>query len=296
MMSEFYTEIIITPRDLARLELFTSEILDFTREAVELSENSVIIRTERDSSFIESLLGNLRECGEFDFTRETKANCDWIAKYKASIRPLKCARFYIYPPWDSRDSRESESRESCESDSRESNRESNREIPIVLEPSLAFGTGHHASSFMCIEALDSLDFKNRVKNSEMLDIGCGSGILALCAAKMGAVVDLCDIDDLAICESRKNFAANNAQIRGIFHGSIEALPPRNYDIITANLTADILCEIHTNLISRLKREGFAILSGILDSHKNAVIQTFGALKLLESRQKDEWICLILQKI
>lgn len=76
-------------------------------------------------------------------------------------------------------------------------------IDIILEPSLAFGSGHHSSTYMCIKAIESCNIN---KTTTMLDVGCGSGILSICANKLGAKVSLCDIDELAIEQSIKHFS------------------------------------------------------------------------------------------
>lgn len=175
-------------------------------------------------------------------------------------------------------------------------------INIILEPSFAFGTGHHASTFMCIQAIESLGENGDLKNKTLLDFGCGSGILALCANKLGAKVDLCDIDELAIDESKKNFCRNNATISHIWQGEIHRESKGNtqdlrakYDIITANIIASVLIEQKENIAFALKSGGIAILSGILDIYKNEVLARFSDFEVLNIAQKDEWICIMLQK-
>ncbi|MGX2983391.1 50S ribosomal protein L11 methyltransferase [Helicobacter sp. 23-1045] len=175
-------------------------------------------------------------------------------------------------------------------------------INIILEPSLAFGTGHHSSTFMCIQAIESLGENGDLKNKMLLDFGCGSGILALCAYKLGAKVDLCDIDELAIAESKKNFRNNNATISHIWQGEIHreskgdiAQKSAKYDIITANIIASVLVEQKENIASALKYGGIAILSGILDIYKDEVLARFGDFEVLNIAQKDEWICIMLRK-
>ncbi len=174
-------------------------------------------------------------------------------------------------------------------------------INILLEPSLAFGTGHHSSTFMCIEAIQALDSHDSLKNKKLLDFGCGSGILALCANKLGAVVDLCDIDESAIVESKKNFNNNNATISHIWQGGIadrfakKGAKSGIYDIIVANIIASVLIEQKDNIDSSLKCGGIAVLSGILDIYKDEVLARFSDFVPLAIRRKDEWICAILQK-
>ncbi len=366
-------------------DIYISEIMDFSGEAVEIADSKIIIRTSKDRQFIDALLAhiealsaNLREIWQKPIkttnTIEKKQNRDWIAEYKRGIKPLRCGRFYIYPPWEKplgnsplelhsadfgifgasqtpslasrpkfAENYESQTENPSVVDSThcvESSKNQNAQsanpcksfcyfwlipkvesplplnhnllnnapksklqntINILLEPSLAFGTGHHSSTFMCIEAIQALDSQGVLKNKKLLDFGCGSGILALCAHKLGAVVDLCDIDESAIVESKKNFNNNNATISHIWQGGIAEKIAKNsaksgiYDIIVANIIASVLIEQKDNIDSSLKCGGIAVLSGILDIYKDEVLARFAGFTPLAIRQKDEWICAILQK-
>lgn len=290
--SDSFTEICLTLNTQEYSEIFISEIMDYTCEAVEIVSDSVIIRTNKNKDFIDSFISQMQDFCQFlsrinyknitfSHTITKKHNKNWIDIYRRSIKPIKCGRFYIYPPWESVDSK---SIDSNKSDS----------INIILEPSLAFGTGHHATTFMCIEALEKLNAKDFLNNKNLLDFGCGSGILALCANKMGAKVDLCDIDELAINQSKKNFNNNNAKISHIWQGSIDK-NPKKYDIIIANIVASVLIEQKHNFNIALNNSGILILSGILDIYKDEVLSCFADFKVLETKQNDEWICIILQK-
>ena len=366
--NDFYYEVCIALDFSEFGEIFTSEIMDFSGEAVEIADNQIIIRTSKDKDFIDALLAHLENFSVnlahisgkiINFTHgiEKKQNKDWIAEYKSEIKPIRCGRFYIYPPWcDSANLACSECNSSLDkhfddfenspslaegdkggglkakniSSAKFSNNESThpltpsaREgkqnnakqysrtnckqddtklINIILEPSFAFGTGHHASTFICIQAIESLGENGGLKNKTLLDFGCGSGILALCANKLGAKVDLCDIDELAIDESKKNFCRNNATISHIWQGEIHRESKGNtqdlrakYDIITANIIASVLIEQKENIAFALKSGGIAILSGILDIYKNEVLARFSDFEVLNIAQKDEWICIMLQK-
>ena len=366
--NDFYYEVCIALDFSEFGEIFTSEIMDFSGEAVEIADNQIIIRTSKDKDFIDALLAHLENFSanlahisgkiiNFTHSIEKKQNKDWIAEYKSGIKPIRCGRFYIYPPWcDSANLACSECNSSLDkhfddfenspslaegdkggglkakniSSAKFSNNESTHPltpsamegeqnnaneyprtnckqddtklINIILEPSFAFGTGHHASTFMCIQAIESLGENGDLKNKTLLDFGCGSGILALCANKLGAKVDLCDIDELAIDESKKNFCRNNATISHIWQGEIHRESKGNtqdlrakYDIITANIIASVLIEQKENIAFALKSGGIAILSGILDIYKNEVLARFSDFEVLNIAQKDEWICIMLQK-
>ena len=383
-----YFEVCIALDSAEFSEIFTSEIMDFCGEAVEIEGNKIIVRTSKDKDFINALLAHLSDLStnlkaiwqknvSFTHSIEKKQNVDWIEEYKSGIQPIWCGRFYIYPPWcegnlsltrpsrefekfsldepsvlsrsnfsaqptnfaqDTRIANNLKDAESHTAHNSQSNNRSNggvalrcfdterakiglgrplsevsyqnnaneyprtnctqddaKLINITLEPSLAFGTGHHSSTFMCIEAIESLCENGNLKNKTLLDFGCGSGILALCANKLGAKVDLCDIDELAIAESKKNFRNNNATISRIWQGTIKRESNPKYDIITANIIASVLIEQKENIALALKCGGIAILSGILDIYKDEVLARFSDFEVLNIAQKDEWICIMLRK-
>lgn len=286
-MNEFYFEICITPSHFH--EVFASEIIDFSNEAIEQRDSSIIIRTTKEHnsliSFLQNLSLNLSKINNIDVSFShsiaKKENKDWIAEYQSSITPLSCGRFYIYPPWEKPYNLKVESKIA------ESSLDS--KINIILEPSLAFGSGHHASTYMCLEALEECGITH---SSTLLDIGCGSGILALCANKLGAKVSLCDIDELAISEAKKNFAINNARFKDIWLGSIKG--DKKYDIVVANIIASTIIELRDEILCSVNEGGTIILSGILDIYKDSVLEAFNNNKILDIKSKDEWICLILQ--
>ncbi|WP_181881805.1 50S ribosomal protein L11 methyltransferase [Helicobacter sp. MIT 14-3879] len=294
----FYFEVCITPNYFS--DIFASEIIDFTKEAIEQINNNssttIIIRADISLSKINLLLNRLQDLSNklsvinnidvnFTHTIIKKQNKDWVDEYKNSITPIQCCRFYIRPPWG--DILES-------TNISFKNNKTDNIIEIILEPSLAFGSGHHSSTSMCIEALESCKYS---ENTTLLDVGCGSGILALCANKLGASVYLCDIDELAVNEAKKNFLNNNAIISAIWHGSINtnANNKDKYDIVTANIIASVLIEHSLELIASLKDNGILILSGILDIYEDSVLECFRELKLIDRKYDKEWICLKLQK-
>lgn len=189
-------------------------------------------------------------------------------------------------------------------------------LDIVIDPALAFGSGHHSSTFMCLELLSNLfDSKYKITSKDiskelniksgveskldfskanMLDVGCGSGILSIAGAKLGAKIYACDTDELAIAESAKNAKLNGVEFKQLWRGSIDNMPknaPKKYDIITANIIAFVINMLHNDFKSLLKKDGVLILSGILDKYKFDIIDTFCDFKPLCMLQRDEWIAL-----
>ncbi|TLD81632.1 50S ribosomal protein L11 methyltransferase [Helicobacter sp. MIT 05-5293] len=200
-----------------------------------------------------------------------KHNHDWLQIYQDSIKPIECPPFYICPSWAS----------SSPSHLQQ----------IIIDPALAFGSGHHASTLMCLEFLSAINLKNK----NVLDVGCGSGILSIAASKLGAKVFACDTDELAIQETQKNAHNNHISLESLWLGSIQESPdtPSHYDVIVANIVAFVVKLLHNDFKAKLKKNGILILSGILDEYKSDIIATFNDFTLSEIHQKDEWIALKL---
>ena len=271
-MKKYYSEITVVT-DARFVELLGDFIVSLTDEAVEIGEDRIIIRTEKET---DELIGKIEDMAEIPgnsiplkIESKLKENIDWIQSYKDSVQPIEAGRFYIRPEWHPP--------------------AANR-IDIVINPALAFGSGHHATTYSCLEAIGSY-----VKDGDrVLDVGCGSGILALSARKIGADVDMCDTDPLALRSARENFRLNNESFSEIWEGSAER-SNRRYDLVVANIIADVLRAIASQLKEKVAPNGILILSGILDRKESMVADAFSEFALLERKQRDEWITLILSK-
>ncbi len=201
-------------------------------------------------------------------------NKDWIEEYKQSVQPVVCGRFYIRPSWHAAKTQYEN---------------------LIIDPSLSFGSGHHATTAMCLTLLDTMDLQGKA----MLDVGCGSGILSLAAAKLGAMVYACDTDMHACNQSIQNFATNKLTYKQIWQGSMQSIDmlavPKLYDCICANIVSSVLLLLKKDLIMRLKQGGVLLLSGILQEHESKILDSFQTLKLVEKKQIDEWLCFKFRK-
>ncbi len=169
------------------------------------------------------------------------------------------------------------------------------DIVIHLDPGMAFGTGLHPTTQMCLEALE-----RRVRPGDrVLDIGTGSGILAICAARLGAgqVVGV-DNDPVAVRTARENIHLNQVQDSvTILAGSLSEVGGQ-YDIIVVNILAKVIVELlDAGLTSRLSPGGYVIATGIIADQAEAVGMTMEKQKLplIERQQKDDWACLIAHR-
>ena len=203
---------------------------------------------------------------------------DWGENWKRFFKPVQVtSRFWVKPPW---------SRVRLE----------RGQIPIDITPGMAFGTGTHATTILCIQALEE-----RLKRGRsVLDVGTGSGILSIIAAKLGAEeVWGIDIDGVAVENARENVEKNHvSEIVKIRKGSIGSLR-REFDVIAANIDLKSLGRMRKPLVSRLKNQGFLILSGILEEEKERIRRHYletGLLRWIKTAEKGEWVCLTFKKI
>ena len=162
-------------------------------------------------------------------------------------------------------------------------------VNIRLDPGLAFGTGAHPSTALCLEWLDSADLREQT----LLDYGCGSGILAIAAAKLGAQrVWAVDIDPQALMASDDNAAENEVEDRIELADPAELPAALTVDILIANILAGVLIRLAPELARRVKPGGRLALAGILEAHADAVQAVFNRDFIFGPRQqREDWVLL-----
>ncbi len=197
---------------------------------------------------------------------------DWLEAWKAEFTPIRIGRFLIRPTW--------------------SRPESSDAIELVLDPGMAFGTGLHPTTRQCLEAVSTLALEGR----SVLDIGTGSGILAIAAAKRGASpVVAVDTDPLAVEAAREN-ALRNGMAIPIGQGSAAEVPGR-FDVVLANLVSPVLQRIAPHLAARLASRGTLVVAGVSAPAERETREAFAQLRLgvLDRTQRDDWVALALRR-
>jgi ribosomal protein L11 methyltransferase len=165
---------------------------------------------------------------------------------------------------------------------------------IVINPKMAFGTGHHATTYMVIEHMKDLDFKNK----QVLDYGCGTGILAILAAKLGANhIEAVDIELASYENTLENATINNISCINCIHGVLEDVKEEPFDIILANINRNVILDSLSSLYKRLVKNGRLIVSGFIEQDTEILLE---ASKLegfthLKTKNKDNWISMIFTK-
>lgn len=161
---------------------------------------------------------------------------------------------------------------------------------IVINPKMAFGTGHHATTHMMVAAMKDIDHKNKL----VYDFGCGTGILAILASKLGATdIDAVDIEHESYVNTIENSQINGVENINPFCGEMADVPTKTYDVILANINRNILIRYATELKSRTAERGTLLLSGILDEDGDQVIEAFTSAGYTygNTLKKDGWLCL-----
>ena len=172
----------------------------------------------------------------------------------------------------------------------------NRKIVIELDPGMAFGTGHHPTTRMCLEMLETL-----VKPCHtVLDLGCGSGILSIASAKMGSekVIGI-DNDETAIKVARENIKINGiGDSVSISNGSVpnKNIDKYSNDIVVANISSKVILDLSKEITEYLKPKGYLLISGFLDINESEIIDVFKKLNLnmVSKLGTADWVALCLR--
>ncbi|MGA9771063.1 MAG: 50S ribosomal protein L11 methyltransferase [Blastocatellia bacterium] len=202
---------------------------------------------------------------------------DWMQKWKEGFEPVEIGeRLLIAPSW-------------------KLPRESRGRRVIQIDPGMAFGTGTHETTRMCLEAIEK-----RWRGGRLLDVGTGTGILAIAAAQLApqSLITAIDIDPQAVMVARENIEINGVT------GSIEIIEGqpgeyagRHFDVVVANLTAEVIISLIDDLTGCLASTGVMILSGILTTFREDVERAIieSGMTVIEQCEAGEWSALVAQK-
>lgn len=205
---------------------------------------------------------------------------DWVDAWKQFFTPVCCgSRFVVLPPWLA-DSPEFAER-----------------TPIIIEPKSAFGTGHHATTALCLRVIsDLLDEDRLAAGQRFLDLGTGSGVLGIGCCKYGLRGEGLDIDPLAVDNALENRELNRIAPEAftIGAGSIEAVKGRTFDLVLANILARPLTEMAPDIVAARAADGALVLSGLLVIQADGVEAAYRACGLPEARRiiDGEWCALV----
>lgn len=199
------------------------------------------------------------------------ADEDWAARSQASLHAVRVGGLVVAPPWDVQHAAEVRQ--------------------IVIQPSMGFGTGHHATTRLCLSALQAVPLPGR----RVLDVGTGSGVLAIAASLMGAV-DVVGIDDDpdAIQAADENLDLNPGATVRLTIAELRAFDDGAFDVVIANLTGGLLMAAADRLVDLTRPDGTLILSGLMASEAEDVLARFGHCTVVSRSEEDEWVCVTLE--
>jgi ribosomal protein L11 methyltransferase len=228
--------------------------------------------------YLKSLQAIQPEISQAKIEAVTIPDQDWGEKWKRFFKPFHVtSRVVVKPPWSSFQPKKNE-------------------VSIVINPGMAFGTGTHATTKLCIRALEK---ELRKKGLSVLDVGTGSGILSIVAGRMGAGEVLgVDTDEVAVDAARENVRQNRvSDLVKVRKGSIGHIR-RRFDVVVANIDLRGLRRMREPLLRHLKRKGLLILSGLLEAQGDRLRRYYMEnrhLRLVQWTREGEWVCLTFRK-
>jgi ribosomal protein L11 methyltransferase len=232
-------------------------------------------------TYLHSLSEIFPELDAPELSTEVITDPDWGEQWKKYFKPLRVSRIIVIKTtW-------------------ERYTPLGHDIVIEIDPGMAFGTGQHASTRMCLEVLEDIILTKRSPDPlNVLDVGTGTGILGIACAKLGAERVLCvDIDPKATEIAQENIAINQVEDRvTVMQREVSTLTD-SYDLIVANLTSKLLIKLKKTLTSLLRPGGYLILSGIIDQNRSDIETHFfnGTLIPHSSTMEKEWVCYVMKK-
>lgn len=260
-------------------DLYSNSSWDYKDDDIDKSYGEEVVvkgycnleNTQGVLDFLRQSFASIENAGSLNISVNQVDGDAWVDKWKETFKPIETDKIVICPEWQS---------------------VSTDKLVLLLDTGVAFGTGQHETTSMCLNFAERLDLKGK----RILDVGCGSGILGLSALLLGAsYAELVDIDSQAT-----DIARHNAEINGLTEkcniktGNLTEQTKGLFDVVFANLTADILEILHNDISKVVKSDTLVVLSGILDFKLQQVTDTYSdVFAIADTASKGEWRALLL---
>ena len=267
--------------EFGRVELFQAALADYDVSAIDEAADRwrIFFHTSAERDRAAAALRD--DFAEIGFERIDVPDEDWAARSQAALRAVRVGKIVVAPPWDAPQHGHTD------------------DVVIVIRPSMGFGTGHHATTRLCLDALQHLDLHGR----SVMDVGTGSGVLAIASSFLGAtpVVGLDDDED-AIAAARDNLEFNPPASVHLEVGDLRTYvglsgvegSRTGSDVVLANLTGGLLVSAAAELLHLTKPGGRLILSGFLTAEESDVLRAFAPLTVEHRSEEEEWLCVTLR--
>lgn len=271
-------QIIIKSKNTEQLDDFTYLIADSVSYQLDEQKYNLYFHNENEFEQALNLLNEFNEIKQLNLVIETESyeNKDWVSEVQKSFKPIYLSDYVICASFN---------QDEIETDKHK----------IIIDPGRAFGTGEHATTFGCLTALQNIR-QNEFK--EILDMGCGTGVLAIYAKKIWpeSKVTAIDIDPIAVEITKENAVINEVDLKSTIADGFEN-SKESYDLIIANILAKPLIAMANNLVAALNQKGIAILSGFLDNQLDEVTAPYieQGMQIFEVIEQDNWRVVILKK-
>ena len=265
---EDYTNLEQNVEQIAHIDLIDSELLKKDRSIAKI--HIYLDETENPAETI-TYISEMYKANGIDFSVDTSMCLyeDWAENWKKYFKPINIGERLVIRP------------------AGEPETAQNGRTELILEPGMAFGTGTHETTRLCLELLS----KYTTEQSEILDVGTGSGILAVAGVLLGAKRALgVDIDELSVKTAKENAKLNGVSDKTEFiAGNLTDKVSGRFNLVTANIVADVIMMLNEDILKFLSKDGIYIMSGIIDTRENDVLENLeGKFEVLEILRERGW--------
>ncbi|MBI4887483.1 MAG: 50S ribosomal protein L11 methyltransferase [Acidobacteria bacterium] len=229
-----------------------------------------------------------REFPDMSIRPHDVADEDWVAKSQAELRAVQVGNTIVAPPWDVPHTGRLKPLAPADAGAAQLH----RPLVVVIRPSMGFGTGHHASTRLCLAALQQVDLTGR----RVVDVGTGSGLLAITASRLGAAHVLAiDDDPNAFHAAQENLTLNRGADVSLRHVDVRSVTLDPFDVVIANLTGALLRDAAPRLHDLAAPGAHLILSGFTRDEAADVLAAYADLTVAARTEEEEWLCVTLRR-